>query len=114
MAHRFYQLILTILFTRYDYLVVATGLKVNFSAISGLETALRKSESGVSSIYSYDTLDNVWRDIHRFREGKAVSSTFSLTPSALTPVLRFSLSQLVQSSAQARRKRSCGWSVPQI
>ncbi|KIK80173.1 hypothetical protein PAXRUDRAFT_831853 [Paxillus rubicundulus Ve08.2h10] len=56
----------------YDYLVVATGLKVNFSAISGLETALRKSESGVSSIYSYDTLDKVWGDIRRFRKGKAI------------------------------------------
>ncbi|KAF9237139.1 FAD/NAD(P)-binding domain-containing protein [Melanogaster broomeanus] len=52
--------------------VVATGLKVNFSAISGLETALQQSDSGVRSIYSYDTVDKVWGDIHRLQKGKAI------------------------------------------
>ncbi|KAF9219573.1 FAD/NAD(P)-binding domain-containing protein [Gyrodon lividus] len=56
----------------YDYLVVATGLKLNFSAIPGLETALQQNESGVSSIYSYGTVDKVWRDIHRLQKGKAI------------------------------------------
>ncbi|KAF9237138.1 FAD/NAD(P)-binding domain-containing protein [Melanogaster broomeanus] len=56
----------------YDYLVVATGLKVNFSAIPGLESALQQNESGVSSIYSYDTVDKVWKDIHRLQNGKAI------------------------------------------
>ena len=56
----------------YESLVVATGLQINWSTIPGLEKALADPASGVSSIYSYDTADKVWRDIDALQEGKAV------------------------------------------
>ena len=56
----------------YESLVVATGLQTNWSSISGLEKALADPNSGVSSIYSYNTADKVWRDIDALRSGKAI------------------------------------------
>ncbi len=56
----------------YDFLVVATGLQCNWGAISGLPQALAHPASGVSSIYSYDTCDKVWRDIDAMRGGRAI------------------------------------------
>ena len=56
----------------YDALVVATGLKVKWDAIRGLPAALLDPESGVSSIYSYDTCDKVWNDVENSRAGQAV------------------------------------------
>ncbi|CDO68349.1 hypothetical protein BN946_scf184799.g76 [Trametes cinnabarina] len=56
----------------YESLVVATGLQTNWSAIPGLEKALADPSSGVSSIYSYNTCDKVWRDIDSLRSGKAI------------------------------------------
>jgi len=56
----------------YDALVVATGLKIKWDAIQGLPEALANPESGVSSIYSYDTCDKVWHDIESLRSGQAI------------------------------------------
>lgn len=56
----------------YDSLVVATGLQSNWNAIPGLSKALADSNSGVSSIYSYDTADKVWSDIEALRSGTAI------------------------------------------
>ncbi|KAI0807091.1 FAD/NAD-P-binding domain-containing protein [Fomes fomentarius] len=56
----------------YESLVVATGLQINWSSVPGLETALADPASGVSSIYSYDTADKVWRDIDALQSGKAI------------------------------------------
>jgi NADPH-dependent 2,4-dienoyl-CoA reductase/sulfur reductase-like enzyme len=56
----------------YGSLVVATGLQINWNAISGLPKALADSNSGVSSIYSYDTADKVWSDIEALRSGNAI------------------------------------------
>ena len=56
----------------YESLVVATGLQINWSSIPGLEKALADPSSGVSSIYSYNTADKVWRDIDGLRSGKAI------------------------------------------
>ncbi|TBU50693.1 FAD/NAD(P)-binding domain-containing protein [Dichomitus squalens] len=56
----------------YENLVVATGLQTNWSSIPGLEKALADPSSGVSSIYSYNTADKVWRDIDALRSGKAI------------------------------------------
>jgi len=57
---------------KYDYLVVAAGLEINWDGITGLSTALADPKSGVSSIYSYNTCDKAWGDIEGIREGKAV------------------------------------------
>ena len=56
----------------YDVLVVATGLQINWDAIPGLRGALADPNSGVSSIYSYETCDKTWRDVDALRGGKAV------------------------------------------
>ncbi|KAG2020323.1 hypothetical protein CC2G_005679 [Coprinopsis cinerea AmutBmut pab1-1] len=57
---------------KYDYLVVAAGLGINWEGIKGLPSALADPTSGVSSIYSYATCDKVWDDIEGLRSGKAV------------------------------------------
>ncbi|GJE95100.1 NAD(P)/FAD-dependent oxidoreductase [Phanerochaete sordida] len=56
----------------YDSLVVSAGLQINWNGIQGLSKALADSSSGVSSIYSYDTCDKVWRDIEALRSGNAI------------------------------------------
>jgi NADPH-dependent 2,4-dienoyl-CoA reductase/sulfur reductase-like enzyme len=57
----------------YDYLVVAPGLETNFKGVEGLEDALARGEgSGVSSIYSEKTVEGVWRNIQKFKEGRAI------------------------------------------
>jgi sulfide:quinone oxidoreductase len=56
----------------YDYLIVAPGLKTDFSAVKGLENALADSSSQVSSIYSANTVEQVWRNIQGFKEGQAI------------------------------------------
>ena len=45
----------------------------DFNKIAGLESALSDpARSKVSSIYSYDTCDKVWRDIEALRSGNAI------------------------------------------
>ncbi|KZV72904.1 FAD/NAD(P)-binding domain-containing protein [Peniophora sp. CONT] len=56
----------------YDQLVVATGLQINFDGIEGLPSALGDPNSGVSTIYSYNTADKVWTDIEGLRSGRAI------------------------------------------
>ncbi|KAI6150803.1 hypothetical protein BKA82DRAFT_4119972 [Pisolithus tinctorius] len=56
----------------YESLVVAAGIKINWDTISGLSQALADPRSGVSSIYSYDTCDKVWRDINDLQSGNAI------------------------------------------
>ena len=56
----------------YESLIVATGLQINWNNIPGLSQALIDASSGVSSIYSYETCDKVWRDIDALRGGHAV------------------------------------------
>lgn len=57
---------------KYEYLIVAAGLQINWSAIKGLPEALVDSTSGVSSIYSYDTCSKAAADIEALRSGKAI------------------------------------------
>ena len=57
---------------KYEYLIVAAGLQINWSAIKGLPEALVDSTSGVSSIYSYDTCSKTVADIEALRSGKAI------------------------------------------
>ncbi|KZV91072.1 FAD/NAD(P)-binding domain-containing protein [Exidia glandulosa HHB12029] len=57
---------------QYEYLIVAAGIKINWSAVQGLEDALADPNSGVSSIYSYEYADKTWRDIDSMRNGTAV------------------------------------------
>jgi len=56
----------------YDNLVVAAGLQTNWNVIQGLTKALADQNSGVSSVYSYDTADKVWSDVQALRSGRAI------------------------------------------
>lgn len=55
---------------RYDYLVAAPGIQLNWSAIPGLEGSLGKD--GICSNYSYATVDKTWEFISTFKGGNAV------------------------------------------
>lgn len=54
----------------YDYLVVAPGMQLNWSAIPGLEGNL--SSDGICSNYSYQTVDKTWQFINGFQGGTAL------------------------------------------
>lgn len=56
----------------YDYLVVTPGLETNFAGVSGLTEALADPSSQVTSIYSPDTVEQVWRNIQSFKQGSAI------------------------------------------
>lgn len=56
----------------YEYLVVAPGLEVNFGGVKGLNDALGDSSSGVSSIYSDKTVEQVWKNVQGFKKGTAI------------------------------------------
>jgi len=57
---------------KYEYLIVAAGLQINWNTIKGLPEALVDSTSGVSSIYSYDTCSKTVADIEALRSGNAI------------------------------------------
>jgi sulfide:quinone oxidoreductase len=54
----------------YDYLVVATGIRLRFEAIAGLEAALGKG--GVCSNYAYEQCEKTWEALRTFRGGRAI------------------------------------------
>lgn len=54
----------------YDYLVVGTGLKLNWNKIEGLEGNLGKD--GICSIYEYDQVDYVKECIRNLKSGVAL------------------------------------------
>lgn len=58
----------------YDYLVVALGLKTFVSSmeVEGLKGALKDPDSNVSSIYAYQSVEKVWRDMQAFKTGTAI------------------------------------------
>ncbi|MGH8751607.1 MAG: FAD-dependent oxidoreductase [Burkholderiales bacterium] len=55
---------------RYDFLVTAAGLQINWGKIQGLESALGKN--GVTSNYQYDLAPYTWECIRQLRGGKAL------------------------------------------
>lgn len=54
----------------YRYLVVCPGLKLDWGAIPGLRESV--GMDGVSSNYSYHTVDSTWNDIRAFKGGTAI------------------------------------------
>lgn len=54
----------------YEFLIVATGLKLNWEKIEGLQGNLGKN--GICSIYGYDQVDYVAKSIQEFKGGEAV------------------------------------------
>lgn len=57
---------------RYDHLVVAVGIQVDWNAVPGLADAVGRPGSGVCSNYSYETVRSTWECIRTFKGGVAV------------------------------------------
>ena len=55
---------------QYDYLIVAPGIQLNWSAIKGLPEALGKN--GVCSNYSFETAPYTWECIQNTKNGRAI------------------------------------------
>ncbi|ODA28532.1 NAD(P)/FAD-dependent oxidoreductase [Planctopirus hydrillae] len=55
---------------KYDFLVIAAGLQVNWDQIPGLKEAI--GTNGVCSNYSFSTVDSTWEAIRNFRGGNAI------------------------------------------
>lgn len=55
---------------KYDHMVVAPGLKLNLSAVEGLEETLGKN--GVTSNYVLETAPYTWKLVQSFTGGKAI------------------------------------------
>ena len=56
----------------YEFLVVAAGVQLAWSAIPGLAESVGKPDTGVVSNYSYDTVSSTWEAIRSFRGGTAL------------------------------------------
>lgn len=56
----------------YDHLVICPGIRINYSSIKGLPSALADRSSLVSSIYGYDTCAKVFPSIAQFQKGSAI------------------------------------------
>lgn len=55
---------------KYDYLVIAAGLQVNWDQIPGLKEAM--GTNGVCSNYSFSSVDSTWEAIRNFQGGNAI------------------------------------------
>ena len=55
---------------RYDYLVLAPGIQINWSLIKGLQESLGKD--GVCSNYAYQYAPYTWETIEKFQGGTAI------------------------------------------
>jgi sulfide:quinone oxidoreductase len=55
---------------RYEFLVVAPGIQIDWHKVKGLPEALGKD--GVCSNYSYDSVDKTWQFIRDFKGGNAI------------------------------------------
>lgn len=56
----------------YEQLVVAPGVKIDYSSVKGLPEAMADPDSLVASIYSYDYCDKVFQNIQRLQRGSAI------------------------------------------
>jgi sulfide:quinone oxidoreductase len=55
---------------RYDYLIVAPGIQINWDQIKGLKESIGKD--GVCSNYSIDTVASTWKFIRELKQGVAL------------------------------------------
>ncbi len=57
---------------RYEQLVVAAGIQLDWHKIPGLAESVGKPGTGVVSNYSYDTVSSTWEAIRTFKGGTAI------------------------------------------
>lgn len=63
----------------YDFMIVATGLQLNYDKIPGLVEALNVPNTGVCSNYSYKYVNRTYEILKQFKSGNAIF-TFPNTP----------------------------------
>ncbi|KAH8883326.1 FAD/NAD(P)-binding domain-containing protein [Thozetella sp. PMI_491] len=56
----------------YEQLILVPGINANYGSVKGLQEALADPHSQVSTIYSYDTCDKVFRTIKELQNGTAI------------------------------------------
>ena len=56
----------------YDYMVVASGIQLDWDKIPGLKESVGKPGTGVCSNYSFETVGSTWENIRNFRGGTAI------------------------------------------
>ena len=64
---------------RYEYLILALGISLDFKRIEGLVPALESESAAVCSNYSHQTVEKTWRLFQSFTGGRALF-TFPNTP----------------------------------
>jgi len=67
----------------YDYLVVASGIQIDFDKVKGVPEALAKEDSGVVSIYDYNYADKTWKTFEAVKDKPAPKLMFTMSP---TPI----------------------------
>ncbi|MHA4096165.1 NAD(P)/FAD-dependent oxidoreductase [Bacillus cereus] len=58
------------LLLKYEILIVAAGIQINWEGIKGLKESI--GTNGVCSNYSYKYVDSTWREIEKFKGGNAI------------------------------------------
>jgi sulfide:quinone oxidoreductase len=56
----------------YDYLVLASGLRCDYSTIPGMAEAIQDENSGVVSTYDFEYCQKTWKQIQQFKNGRAI------------------------------------------
>lgn len=90
---------------KYDFLVVAPGIQMNWNKIKGLQESIGKN--GVASIYSKDTVEKTWDFLKGFRGGNAIftmPNTPIKCPGAAIKIAYLSEDYLTKSRVRARSK----------
>lgn len=57
---------------KYDFMLIATGLQLNYDKIPGLLDALKQKDSGVCSNYSELYVEKTFESLKRFKKGNAI------------------------------------------
>lgn len=56
----------------YEHLIIASGYEITLGGIQGLKEALADPQSPVASIYTYDSVVDVFPKLERLKEGRAI------------------------------------------
>lgn len=55
----------------YDYLIVAAGIQINWEGVPGLTSALKTPNSGVVSIYDYNSCEKTFKDFEEMKKDES-------------------------------------------
>jgi sulfide:quinone oxidoreductase len=67
----------------YDYLVVASGMQIDWDKVNGLKEGLEEANSGVVSIYDYKYADKTAKTFNFLKDKDSAKYVFTMSP---TPI----------------------------